>query len=540
MQLEMSDRKRWAVTVGVMLGMSLAAFEMTVVGTAMPTIIASLGGLNHYSWVFSAYLITSTVTVPIWGKLSDLYGRRPTYQISIAIFLIGSVLSGLSTSMPQLIAFRALQGLGAGGILPLGQTIIGNIYTVEQRARKQALFSGVWGLASIVGPTAGGFITDLLSWRWIFYINIPFGLAAAFIMRSALQEPKRERRPVIDYAGGAVLIISISMLMLALSEGSGTLATMTNFRNLALFGGAAAFSLLFVYVERRAHDPLIPFDLFRNRVVTTVSVAGFTAGAAMFGAILFVPLFAQAALGTTATGAGTLLIPLMGAWVTTSIICGRLLLRIGYRTTSTIGCVVMTAAFVLLSTVDRQQEIGWLYLYLTLIGAGLGLTMLTLLMAIQQSVDPRQLGIATSINQFTRSIGGAVGVALMGVVLSSGLATNLHEIASRGTGNLSTERASALASNPNALIEPHERAALHPETLEALRGSLTGALQSVFRVAAVFAVFALIAVSFLPQRTRRPVLSQPELDCSNGRCESLLLGDLPSVVSEQDAERPMA
>jgi EmrB/QacA subfamily drug resistance transporter len=540
MQLEMSERKRSAVTAGVMLGMFLAAFEMTGVGTALPTIIASLGGLNHYSWVFSAYLITSTVTVPIWGKLSDLYGRRPTYQISIAIFLVGSVLSGLSTSMPQLIAFRALQGLGAGGILPLGQTIIGNIYTLEQRARKQALFSGVWGLASIVGPIAGGFITDMLSWRWIFYINIPFGFAAALIMGVALQEPKRERRPVIDYAGAAVLIAAISMFMLALGEGGGTLATMTNSRNLALFGGAAAFSLLLVYVERRAHDPLIPFDLFRNRVVTAVSVAGFTAGAAMFGAILFVPLFAQAALGTTATGAGTILIPLMVAWVATSTIGGRLLLRIGYRTTSTIGCVVLTTAFVLLSTVDRQQELGWLYLYLTLIGAGLGLTMLTLLMAIQQAVERTQLGIATSINQFTRLIGGAVGVAFMGVVLSSGLATNLHEIARRGTSILSTEQASALASNPNALIEPHERAALHPETLEALRGSLTGALQSVFRVAAAFAVFALIAVSFLPQRISRPAISPPEPKCTTGPCESPAFDDLHSITSEQDAERPMA
>jgi EmrB/QacA subfamily drug resistance transporter len=540
MQLEISEHKRSAVTAGVMLGMFLAAFEMTVVGTAMPTIIASLGGLSHYSWVFSAYLITSTVTVPIWGKLSDLYGRRPTYQTSIAIFLIGSILSGLSTSMPQLIGFRALQGLGAGGILPLGLTIIGDIYTLEQRARRQALFSGVWGFASIVGPIAGGFITDLLSWRWIFYINLPFGLTAAFIMGLALEEPKRETRPVIDYGGAILLMTVISMLMLTLGEGGGTISSMMNYRHLVLFAGAGVFSLLFVYVERRAQDPLIPFELFRNRVVTTVSVAGFTASAAMFAAVSFVPLFAQGALGTTATGAGTILIPLMVAWVGTAVIGGRLLLRIGFRTTSTIGCIVLTTAFILLSTVDRQQQLRWLYLYLTLIGAGLGLTMLTLLMAMQQAVERPRLGIATSINQFTRSIGGAVGVAIMGVVLSYGLATKLHEAARLGTGSLTIEQAAELASNPNALIEPRERAAIEPKILEALRGALTDALQNVFRVAAGFAVLALIAVSFLPQQIMTPAIPPSAPGCTTDPVECGLVANLPAMAPEQGAERPMA
>src|ERR671927_727554 len=199
--LEMSSGRRWAVTVGVMTGMFLAALEATVVGTAMPTVIASLGGLSHYSWVFSAYLITSTVTVPVWGKLSDLYGRRLFFQLGIAVFLLGSILSGVSTSMAQLIAFRALQGLGAGALVPLGMTIIGDVYTLEERARMQAVFSGVWGLSSVVGPVVGGFITDQLSWRWVFYINVPFGILAAVIMQLSLKEPRRTSRPSIDYAG---------------------------------------------------------------------------------------------------------------------------------------------------------------------------------------------------------------------------------------------------------------------------------------------------------------------------------------------------
>src|SRR5215218_8917607 len=217
--LLMSTRRRWAVTAGVMTGMFLAALEATVVGTAMPTVISSLGGLNQYSWVFSAYLITSTVTVPVWGKLSDLYGRRLFYQIGIAVFLAGSVLSGMSTSMTQLIVFRAVQGLGAGALVPLGMTIIGDIFTLEERARMQALFSGVWGLSSVVGPIVGGFITDQINWRWVFFINLPIGIVAALIIGFALREPKRDSKPTIDYAGAILLMSAISLLMLAMVEG---------------------------------------------------------------------------------------------------------------------------------------------------------------------------------------------------------------------------------------------------------------------------------------------------------------------------------
>src|SRR4051812_31091080 len=219
--VKLSSRRRWVVTAGVMTGMFLAALEATVVSTAMPTVIASLGGLEHYSWVFSAYLITSTVTVPVWGKLSDLYGRRVFYQVGIAIFLIGSALSGLSTSMTQLIAFRALQGLGAGALVPLGMTIIGDVFTLAERARMQALFSGVWGLASVVGPVVGGFLTDQLSWRWVFYINLPVGIAAALIIGVSLTEPRRGKKNFIDYAGGAAVMGGNTVMILVLGEGGG-------------------------------------------------------------------------------------------------------------------------------------------------------------------------------------------------------------------------------------------------------------------------------------------------------------------------------
>ena len=273
--LEMSANRRWAVTAGVMTGMFIAALEATVVGTAMPTVIASLGGLNHYSWVFSAYLVTSTVTVPVWGKLSDIYGRRVMYQIGIGMFLLGTLLSGFSGTMTQLIIFRAIQGLGAGALVPLGMTIIGDTFTLEERAKMQAYFSGVWGLSSVIGPVVGGFITDQISWRWVFWVNLPIGVAAALIIGVALKEPKLGRKPTIDYAGAVSLMAAISLLMLVMVEGGSSLQTLLAPMNLIVFAGALVLLILFVFVEKRAADPIIPFELFRNRTVTISVIAGF-------------------------------------------------------------------------------------------------------------------------------------------------------------------------------------------------------------------------------------------------------------------------
>lgn len=533
--LPLSSRRRWAVTGGVMTGMFLAALEATVVSTAMPTVIASLGGLNHYSWVFSAYLITSTVTVPVWGKLSDLYGRRLFYQLGIAIFLVGSVLSGMSTSMTQLIAFRALQGLGAGALIPLGLTIIGDIYTVEERARMQALFSGVWGLASVVGPFVGGIITDRLSWRWVFYINVPVGLAAALIIGLALTEPKRHERPAIDYAGAATLMAAITLLMLALVEGGASAGTLLAPRNLALFGGAGVLCALFVWIEGRAKDPMVPFKLFRNRVVAVSVGAGFLAGVSMFGAITFVPLFAQGALGATATEAGSFLMPLMLSWVSLSVVGGRLLLRVGYRPTSIAGFVILTVGFALLSMYGRETPRVWLYLDLIMIGAGLGMTMLTLLIAVQQAVPRTQLGIATSLNQFSRSIGGAVGVAVMGTVLSAGLASHLNELAMKDGAALTPESASALAANPNALIEPEARTALPPNVLLALQDSLTSAIHNVFWVGTALAALALMVSFWLPRGRQDGAHGQPtEESCSPEACERLVISELAALDPEHE------
>ena len=498
--VEMSNARRWAITIGVMTGSFIAALEAKVVGTAMPTVIASLGGIAHYSWVFSAYIVTSTVTVPVWGKLSDLYGRRLMYQVGIGFFLLGTLLSGFSNSMTELITFRAIQGLGAGALVPLGMTIIGDIFTLEERAKMQAYFSGVWGFSSVVGPIVGGFITDQISWRWVFFLNIPVGIIAATIIGFALKEPKNKRKPTIDYAGAALLMLAISLLMLAMVEGVKSLASIVSPINLVLF--AASFLLLYFFVrtENRARDPIIPFKLFENRTVLAAIIAGFLGGIGMFGAISFVPLFAQGALGMSATEAGSLLTPLMLSWVTTSVVGGRLLLKYSFRPLTIAGFSVLTVGFTMMAMFGTQTPRVWLYTELVIIGIGLGFTMLTLLIAVQQAVERSQLGVATSLNQFSRAIGGAFGVAIMGVALTIGLSSQLHKMADQPGSPFTHEQAAAFAEDPNALIAPDAKAQLPPATLSTLQNAMAAAIHPLFWIGAFVSLMAVFASFFLPTR----------------------------------------
>lgn len=528
--LSLTPRRRWAVTAGIITGMFLAALEATVVATAMPTVISSLGGMSRYSWVFSAYLVASTVTVPVWGKLSDLYGRRLLYQIGIAIFLVGSILSGLATSMLMLIIFRTLQGLGAGAIIPLGMTIIGEIFTVEERARMQGLFSGVWGLASIIGPLLGGWITDQISWRWVFFVNIPFGIASAMIIGIALKEPERHGKRSIDYAGAVLLTTSVTMLLLALVEGGESMERLVSAGNLALLVLALILLAAFIAVERRAAEPIVPLSLFSNRVVTLAVTIGFLAGVAMFGAITYVPLFAQGGRGATATEAGSLLTPLMLSWVSMSIIGGPILLRVGYRPVVLAGMAALTAAFAIFSTFGRETPRLWMVADLALLGAGLGLTMLTLLLAVQHSVRREMLGIATSINQFSRSIGGAVGVAAMGAILALGLNANIMEAASASGGELSMRAAARLAENPSALIDPAAREGITPAALILLQESLISALRPVFLAGTGFALLGLVvAVIWLPAGIGRRDVVAPD-------GERMVMAEMATLDAESEPE----
>ncbi len=284
------------------MGLFLAAIEQTVVATAMPTVVSSLGGLDIYSWVFSAYLLTFTISVPIWGRLSDMYGRRTFYLVSIGLFVLGSALAGQARSMTFLIFSRALQGLGGGGVFPIGLTIVGEIYSLEQRARMQGLFSGVWGFASIVGPLAGGLITDLFSWRWVFYVNVPFGLAAVALIHINLTDLRRDGRHSLDYGGALSLSGSLTCFLLALIQ-AGKRGTFVEPDLILLFAAATALFVIFVIIERKAREPLLPVSLFRDRVFTVCSGVGFLAGMGMFGSISFIPLFVQGVLFGSATRA---------------------------------------------------------------------------------------------------------------------------------------------------------------------------------------------------------------------------------------------
>lgn len=462
--MHLHGRRRWIVTAGLLLGITLAALEATVVGTAMPTVVASLGGLAHYSWVFSAYLLTSTASVPIWGRLSDLHGRRRLYLFGIFLFLLGSMLAGAAQSMPQLVAFRALQGLGAGALIPLALTIIGEIYTLEERARMQAVFSGVWGVASIGGPLVGGWITDALSWRWVFYVNLPFGIAGAAIIALAYPDTSARRAAAIDWAGAALLFAAVSCLLVGLSTVTTT--------NAPWYAAAVVFAAALAMVERRAAEPILPFALFENRLVSVSLAIVFLMGIAMFGAIAFIPLFVQGALRGSATEAGSVMTPLFLGWVVTSIVAARLLVRVGYRVMTTIGVALMSVGFVALSGVGTATPRPFLLAAALAIGGGMGFSMLALLLAVQHGVERSQLGLATSMNQFARSVGAAIGVALMGGILS-------YEL---GGSNLDLQlHAAAGAAPPGSSVE-----------------HLAVALRVVFRAEAVIAALAFIPTLVLP------------------------------------------
>ena len=459
----LTERRRWAITAGLLLGIFLAALEATVVSTAMPTVVASLGGLDRYSWVFSAYLLTSTASVPLWGRLSDLYGRRRVYLAAIGLFLVGSMLAGVSRSMLQLVLFRAVQGLGAGGLIPLALTMIGELYTLAERTRMQAVFSSVWGVSSIAGPLIGGFITDFISWRWVFYLNLPIGLVAGLIIHRTLPERAHAHKATLDWQGGLLLFLSTTLLLVALSEASPAWAAIA-------LGAIGAFA----YVERTAVDPILPFALFRNRTVTVATTVGFLAGMALFGAISFIPLLIQVTTGGSATSAGQILTPIYLMWVLASIVAARLLLRVGARASAVAGTAAVFASLIALPWLAVGTSRAAVFVDMGLMGTGLGFALLSLLLAVQHSVPPTELGIATSLNLFARSIGGAVGVSIMGAILAAGLS---------GSPRLA----------PGAL-EAAGLAGLTPE----LRQQLIMSLQRAFATGAVAAGLALVASFWVP------------------------------------------
>ena len=423
--MTVDDARKRRALIGVMLSVFLAAMESTVVATAMPKVVASLGGINIYSWVFSGFLLTSTVTIPVWGRLSDLFGRRPMYMAGLVLFLVGSALSGMAQTMGQLIAFRMLQGLGAGSLLTLSMTIIADLFGLERRAKMQGYISGVWGLASMLGPLLGGLLTDHVSWRWVFYINVPFGAVAMAVVWGALRAGVRPvRRPTIDYAGLALFFGGVSALLVGLGQ-AGRAGRWSGLDVVGPLLLAAVALVAFVAVERRVAEPIVPLRMFRHRMVLAASVTGFLAGMAMFGAISFVPLFLQSVSGMTATSAGFVLTPFVLGWVALSIVSARLVLKVGYRSVVVTGMACLTGAFVLLSRWSPGLTQGVAMRDALLGGIGMGMTMVPMLIAVQSAVPRADLGSATSMTQFFRTIGGAVGLSLMGAVMARRLGDGL-------------------------------------------------------------------------------------------------------------------
>ncbi len=485
---------RLAVTVAVILATFLAALDTTVVGTAMPTIIGTLGGLALYSWVFSSYLLTSTTTVPVYGRLADIYGRKPIFIVGALLFLGGSVLCGAATSMEQLILFRALQGLGAGAVLPVSITVVGDIYSVQQRAHIQGLLSAVWGISAIVGPAAGGLIVDHIGWRWVFYVNLPFGILSILLFALYLHEGIAHQRRSIDYAGAAGLTIAVSLLLLGLLE-LGQTGSGLPLSSWSLLAAGALLLGLFLWHETRIAEPLLPIPLFRNRVLSVSYGANFLLGTTLMGFSSFVPPFVQGVLAGTAVSAGATLAPMSIGWPIGSTLCGRVVLRHGYRPVVLLGTGLILAGSLLMATVGQGTSQLFLMAAMFVTGLGLGFGTTSFLVAVQSSVGWGQRGIATASVQFFRSMGGAIGVAIMGALMNGGLSRGLRAI-DGGRGG-----AAADVSSAGIILDPAARAAIPAETLEAIRSVFASSLHSVYLAIALAAAVGLALTFLFPRVT---------------------------------------
>jgi EmrB/QacA subfamily drug resistance transporter len=469
-----THREILAIFSGLMAGMLLAALDQTIVSTALPTIVGELGGLDHLSWVVTAYLLTTTVSTPLYGKLSDLYGRKLMFQSAILIFLLGSVLCGVAQNLGQLIAFRGLQGVGGGGLMSMAFAIIGDVVPPRERGRYTGYLGAVFALASVAGPLLGGFFVDHLSWRWVFYVNVPVAVVALMVTSSVLTLPFTRREHRIDFEGAGLLVTGVSGLLLALVWGGNE----HPWGSSTIVGLLAASTLLlagFVAWERRADEPILPMRLFRERMFTTGVLLSFVVGCSMFGAIDFLPLFLQVVTGASATNSGLLVLPLMAGLMTTSIGSGRIIARTGrYRVWPVAGMLISALGMVLLSTMDPSTSRVTSSSYMLVLGLGIGMVMQVLVLAVQNASEPGDMGVVTSAVNFFRSLGGSFGVSVFGAVFSAMLTSRLAAFLPSG----------ALAGagfNPESLSASPERLRmLPPELLDPTVRALSEAITAVF------------------------------------------------------------
>jgi EmrB/QacA subfamily drug resistance transporter len=472
-----------AIYAGLMVTLALAALDQTIVATALPRIVGDLGGITQYSWVFTAYMLTSTVTVPLYGKLGDVYGRKHLFLFSIVVFLIGSALCGAAQSMTQLVIFRAVQGIGAGGLFPLSLAVIGNIVPPRDRGRWQGLIGAVFAAASIVGPAVGGFIVDNTTWRWVFFVNLPVGGLALLVI--SLTMPSRiaeHTEHAIDWLGAGILAAGTGSLLLGLVWGGRQYGWGSGHVILAL-AAAAVLLVLFVLVERRAAEPILPFDVLRNPIVAGSVACMALVGMAMFGTISYVPLFVQGVIGTSATSSGVVLTPMILGAVCTSILTGQLVSRTGrYRWNAVLGPVVLTGAMLLLWRMNVSTTNGEAARNMVIAGIGIGSMMQVFVLSVQNAVPLSRIGSATALTQFGRQMGATLGVTVMGVLVNHGL--------------------------PRGVAAGDEGAEVH-RLPPALRSGLAGALHPAFLVAACIAAAAwVISVLFVKEQSLRRSLDE--------------------------------
>jgi EmrB/QacA subfamily drug resistance transporter len=487
----------------IMLATLLAALDQTIVATALPAIVTDLRGFSHLSWVVTAYLVASTVTIPLYGKLSDIYGRRALFVTAISLFVFGSLLCGIASSMGELIAFRALQGLGAGGLIPLAQATVADLFSPRERGRYQGYITSMWGVAAVAGPLVGGTLTDAVSWRWIFLVNLPLGLAALVVVLRTMRQggPGQVRRDhTIDYLGAALLGLAISCLLLACVWG-GTTYPWGSPEVLGTAAGGVMGLLVFVVVERRAVEPILPLSLFRDRVFSVSVTANLLLGAIVFAVSIYLPVYLQGVLGDSATGSGLVLLGFSLAWVAMGTTTGHLISRTGrYKVFPMVGSVLIAVGMVLLTRLQPSTPNVLVAALLVLSGVGLGCSMQAYIVGTQNAVAGEQLGTATAALQLFRSMGSALAVAGLGTLLANRVASELHDRLGEQAGRVDIDRLLQGATGPADLTGPTHAA-------------LAGALHTVWLVAAGLALANIVVAALQEERPlrTRPV-SEPDAD----------------------------
>jgi EmrB/QacA subfamily drug resistance transporter len=508
---------------GLVLAMLLAALDSTIVSTALPTIVSELGGLEHLAWVVTVYLLAQTIVTPIYGKLGDLYGRKIVLQSAIVLFLIGSALCGLSRNMMELILFRAIQGLGGGGLTVTTQAVVGDIVPPRDRGRYQGIFGAVYGLASIAGPLLGGYFTTHLSWRWIFYINLPLGVAALVVLAATLPSLARRAIRTIDYAGAALLAVVLTSITL-LSDLGGSAYPWSSPAAVGLIGVAALSLVLFALVERRATEPVLPLHLFEQRTFVVTSAVGLIVGFALFGSVTYFPLYLQVVKGVSPTASGMQMIPMMGGMLVTSIMSGQLISRSGrYKIFPVLGAAVMTAGLFMLSRLTPASSTALASVLMLVLGVGLGMVMQVLVIAVQNDVDYRDLGVATSGATLFRLIGGSLGTAILGAVFAARLSANLARLLPPGASvgsaahNMSIQALLKLPSGMRAIYSQ----------------AFTASLASIFLVAAIVCAFGFLLAWLLPERPLRATVAAGARDTGNEVGEAFARPSSEEAVAAQ-------